>query len=132
KELRAEAGVPECFEINLLNRNVEMTYRYVAVFLIDQWRQIGLKVNHVVKETGPYLADERAGNFDAAVDFNCDFYDDPDLQLVKFLSVEMPNGAVNALNYGGYTDPTLDRLYDLQGKAEGANPRRTPVPPFEE
>src|SRR5438309_8819134 len=103
-----------------------MPYRYVAVFLIDQWRQIGLKVNHVVKETGPYLADERAGNFDAAVDFNCDFYDDPDLQLVKFLSVELPNGAVNALNYGGYIDRTLDRAYDEQSKSEDAT-RRVPL-----
>lgn len=131
KKLLAEAGVPEGFEFNLLNRNVEMPYRYVAVFLIDQWRQIGLKVNHVVKETGPYLADERAGNFDAAVDFNCDFYDDPDLQLVKFLSVEMPNGAVNALNYGGYIDRTLDRLYDEQSKSEDATRRMTLVRQFE-
>src|SRR5256712_9532630 len=53
KKLLAEAGVPEGFEFNLLNRNVEMPYRYVAVFLIDQWRQIGLKVNHVVKGNGP-------------------------------------------------------------------------------
>src|SRR2546428_12723104 len=59
KKLLAEAGVPEGFEFNLLNRNVEMPYRYVAVFLIDQWRQIGLKVNHVVKETGPVLPRER-------------------------------------------------------------------------
>src|SRR5207247_2741080 len=99
KKLLAGAGVPEGFEFNLLNRNVEMPYRYVAVFLIDQWRQIGLKVNHVVKETGPYLADERAGNFDAAVDFNCDFYDDPDLQLVTFLSVDLPNQPVTEINY---------------------------------
>ncbi|OLD41927.1 MAG: hypothetical protein AUI83_20160 [Armatimonadetes bacterium 13_1_40CM_3_65_7] len=131
KKLLAEAGVPEGFEFNLLNRNVEMPYRYVAVFLIDQWRQIGLKVNHVVKETGPYLADERAGNFDAAVDFNCDFYDDPDLQLVKFLSVELPNGSVNGLNYGGYIDRTLDRLYDEQSRTEDAARRITVVRQFE-
>src|SRR5439155_23581167 len=127
KKLLAEAGVPEGFEFNLLNRNVEMPYRYVAVFLIDQWRQIGLKANHVVKETGPYLADERAGNFDAAVDFNCDFYDHPDLQLVKFLSVELPNGAVNALNYGGDIDPTLDRPYGGQGKSEDPTRKDTLV-----
>jgi len=131
KKLLAEAGVPEGFEFNLLNRNVEMPYRYVAVFLIDQWRQIGLKVTHVVKETGPYLADERAGNFDAAVDFNCDFYDDPDLQLVKFLSVELPNGSVNGLNYGGYIDRTLDRLYDEQSRTEDATRRITVVRQFE-
>src|SRR5207249_10475370 len=119
----AEAGVPEGFEFNLLNRNVEMPYRYVAVSLIDQWRQISLKVNHVVKETGPYLADERAGNFDAAVDFNCDFYDDPDLQLVKFLSVELPNGAVNALNYRGHLRPGLHRRSGAQSRHAEAQRR---------
>src|SRR5207245_11787920 len=56
KKLLAEAGVPEGFEFNLLNRNVEMPYRYVAVFLIDQGRQIGLKANYLVKQPGPYLA----------------------------------------------------------------------------
>jgi len=131
KKLLAEAGVPDGFEFNLLNRNIEMPYQYVGVFLIDQWRQIGLKVNHVVKETGPYLADERAGNFDAAVDFNCDFYDDPDLQLVKFLSVELPNGAVNGLNYGGYIDRTLDRLYDEQSRSSDAARRLALVRQFE-
>src|SRR2546428_348856 len=131
KKLLAEAGVPEGFEFNLLNRNVEMPYRYVAVFLIDQWRQIGLKVNHVVKETGPYLADHRAGSFDAAVDFNCDFYDDPDLQLVKFLSMELPNGSVNGLNYGGYIDRTLARPYDEQSRTEDATRRITVVRQFE-
>ncbi len=127
KKLLAEAGVPEGFEFDLLNRNIEMPYQYVGVFLIDQWRQIGLKVNHVVKETGPYLADERAGSFDAAVDFNCDFYDDPDLQLVKFLSA----GRNNPLNYGGYTDLTLDRLYTEQSRSEDANHRMALVRQFE-
>ncbi|MGH2348124.1 MAG: ABC transporter substrate-binding protein, partial [bacterium] len=112
RRLLAEAGVSEGFEFNLLNRNIQMPYSFVGVFLIDQWRQIGLRVNHVVKETGPYLADERAGNFDAAVDFNCDFYDDPDLQLVKFISADK-----SPLNYGGYTDRILDRLYTEQSRS---------------
>ena len=96
KKLLAEAKVPEGFEFSLLNRNVQMPYEYVGVFLIDQWRQIGLKINHVVKETGPYLADERAGNYDAAVDFTCDFMDEPDVQLHKFISADK-----SPANYGG-------------------------------
>jgi len=126
RQLMAEAGVPEGFTFDLLNRNIEMPYSYVGVFLIDQWRQIGLRVNHVVKETAQYLADERAGNFDAAVDFNCDFYDDPDLQLVKFLSADR-----SALNYGGYIDRTLDRLYTEQSRSEDARHRLALVRQFE-
>lgn len=126
KRLLAEAGVPEGFEFNLLNRNIQMPYEYIGVFLIDQWRQIGLKVNHVVKETGPYLADERAGNFDAAVDFNCDFYDDPDAQLVKFLSATK-----SPLNYGGYSDGVLDRLYTEQSRERDLDRRLRLVRQFE-
>lgn len=118
RKLLTEAGVPEGFEFDLLNRNVEMPYRYVGIFLIDQWRQVGLRVNHVVKETAAYLADERAGSFDAAVDFNCDFYDDPDLQLVKFLSADH-----SPLNYGGYIDRTIDRLYTEQSRSTDAKHR---------
>lgn len=106
KKLLAEAGVPDGFEFNLLNRNITMPYEYVGVYLIDQWRQIGLKVTHIVKETGPYLADERAGNYDAAVDFTCDFMDEPDVQLHKFISADK-----SPANYGGYVDRVLDRLY---------------------
>lgn len=126
KRLLAEAGVSEGFEFNLLNRNIQMPYEYVAIYLIDQWRQIGLKVNHVVKETGPYLADERAGNFDAAVDFNCDFYDDPDAQLVKFLSANK-----SPLNYGGYSDGVLDRLFTEQSRSPDQARRLALVRQFE-
>ncbi len=126
KRLLAEAGVSEGFEFNLLNRNIQMPYEYVAIYLIDQWRQIGLKVNHVVKETGPYLADERAGNFDAAVDFNCDFYDDPDAQLVKFLSANK-----SPLNYGGYSDGVLDRLFTEQSRSPDQARRLAVVRQFE-
>ncbi|MGH2398726.1 MAG: ABC transporter substrate-binding protein [bacterium] len=126
RRLLAEAGVSEGFEFNLLNRNIEMPYSFVGVFLIDQWRQIGLRVTHVVKETAQYLADERAGNFDAAVDFNCDFYDDPDLQLAKFLSSDR-----SPLNYGGYTDRTLDRLFTEQSRSEDRAHRLVLVRQFE-
>ncbi|HET6780489.1 MAG TPA: ABC transporter substrate-binding protein [bacterium] len=126
RKLLAEAGIPEGFEFSLLNRNVPMPYEFVAIFLIDQWRQIGLKVNHVAKETSPYLADERAGNYDAAVDFACDFFDDPDQHLVKFLSADK-----SPLNYGGYFDRTLDRLYNEQSRERDPTRRLRLVRQFE-
>jgi len=49
RKLLAEVGVPDGFEFNLLNRNIQMPYSFVGIFLIDQWRQVGLRVNHVVK-----------------------------------------------------------------------------------
>lgn len=126
KNLLAEAGIPEGFEFSLLNRNIQMPYTFVAIYLIDQWRQIGLRVNHVVKETSPYIADERAGNYDAAVDFACDFYDDPDQHLAKFLSADK-----SPLNYGGYIDRILDRLYTEQSRERDQARRLRLVRQFE-
>jgi peptide/nickel transport system substrate-binding protein len=126
KKLLAEARVPQGFEFALLNRNIQMPYEYVGVFLIDQWRQVGINVKHVVQETGPYFADQRAGNFDASVDFNCDVYDDPDAQLVKFLSVDK-----SPINNGGYIDRVLDQLFVEQSRTRDPQKRLQLVRQFE-
>ncbi len=95
----------------LTNRNVKMPYEPVGVFLIDQWRQIGLNVKHEQLETRLYLAAQQKdkATYDAALDFNCDFMDEPNLQLIKFLSNDR-----SSLNYGGYVDRKIDELYDKQ------------------
>ncbi len=126
RKLLAEAKVPEGFEFTLKNRNIQMPYQYVGVFLIDQWRQIGLNVRHVVQETAPYFADMRAGNFEASVDFNCDSYDDPDQQLQKFISADK-----SPINNGGYIDRTLDRLFLEQSRTQSPEKRLQLVRQFE-
>ncbi len=126
RKLLAEAKVPQGFEFTLKNRNIQMPYQYVGVFLIDQWRQIGLNVKHVVQETAPYFADLRAGNFEASVDFNCDSYDDPDQQLQKFISADK-----SPINNGGYIDRTLDRLFIEQSRTPSPEKRLQLVHQFE-
>jgi peptide/nickel transport system substrate-binding protein len=126
RKLLAEAKVPAGFEFSLLNRNIPMPYEPVGVFLIDQWRQIGLNVKHVVRETGPYFADQRAGNFDATVDFTADFTDEPDIQLVKFLSADR-----NPINNAGYIDRVLDQLYTQQSRTRDPQKRMQIVRQFE-
>jgi peptide/nickel transport system substrate-binding protein len=126
RKLLAEAKVSDGFSFTLKNRNVQMPYEYVGVFLIDQWRQIGLNVRHVVQETGPYLADLRAGDYEASVDFNCDFMDEPDVQLIKFISSDR-----SPLNYGNYTDRVLDRLYTEQSRTRDPAKRLALVRQFE-
>jgi len=111
RRLLKEAGVPDGFSFTLKNRNVEEPYKATGIYVIDQWRQVGLNVNHVMQEEGPYLNDLRQGNYDAGIDFACDFMDEPDLQLQKFLSASK-----SPLNYGRYNDNTLDELYDRQSR----------------
>jgi peptide/nickel transport system substrate-binding protein len=110
KKLLAAAGVPN-LTFALTNRNVAMPYTPVGVFLIDQWRQIGVNVKHEQLETRLYLAAQQRDNpiFDAALDFNCDFMDEPNLQLQKYLSHDR-----STINYAQQTDRVLDDLFDKQ------------------
>jgi peptide/nickel transport system substrate-binding protein len=62
-------------------------------------------------EGGPYFNDLRQGNFDAGVDFDCEFMDEPDLYLLKYLSSEK-----SPVNYARYKDVTLDELYERQSR----------------
>jgi peptide/nickel transport system substrate-binding protein len=112
KKLLADAGQSN-LTFKFLNRNITTPYEPVAVFLIDQWKQVGITATHDVKETSPYQADLRAGNFQVALDFNCDFLDEPDLQLAKFWSASK---AGKGLNFAYYDDDTLDKMIDAQSR----------------
>jgi peptide/nickel transport system substrate-binding protein len=118
RRLLKEGGVPEGFSFTLKNRNVKEPYEVAGVYVIDQWRQIGLNVNHVQQEEGPYFNDFRQGNYDAGIDFQCDFMDDPDLQLFRFVSSQK-----SPINYARYQDSVLDDLYDKQSRATNAKER---------
>ena len=110
RKLLQAVGVPN-LTFTLTNRNVAMPYTPVGVFLIDQWRQIGVNVRHEQLETRLYLAAQQRDNptYDAALDFNCDFMDEPNLQLQKYLSHDR-----SVINYAQQTDRVLDDLYDKQ------------------
>jgi peptide/nickel transport system substrate-binding protein len=111
RRLLKEAGVPEGFTFTLKNRNVKEPYEIAGVYVIDQWRQVGLNVNHVQQEEGPYFNDFRQGNYDAGIDFQCDFMDEPDLQLFRFVSSDK-----SPINYARYKDSVLDELYERQSR----------------
>jgi peptide/nickel transport system substrate-binding protein len=126
RRLLKEAGVPEGFSFTLKNRNVKEPYEVTGVFVIDQWRQIGLNVTHVPQEGGPYFGDFRQGNFETGIDFNCDFMDEPDYQLLKYLSADK-----SPLNYARYKDEVLDDLYDKQSRATNPKDRLKLLRQFE-
>lgn len=111
KKLLAEAGHPN-LKFKFLNRNVPMPYTPVGVFLIDQWRQIGVTVEHEQLETRLYQAALSSGNYEVGLDFNCDFMDEPNLQLLKYLSADK-----SPINYGRFEDRKIDELYEQQKRA---------------
>ena len=126
RRLLAEVGISDGFSFVLKNRDISMPYQHVGAWLVDEWRQIGLKVRHEVQDSGQYFKDLRAGNFELSTDFQCGYVVDPDLDLYKFQS----RGRSDA-NYGRYTDPVLDDLYVRQSRTVDPDQRRRYIRAFE-
>jgi peptide/nickel transport system substrate-binding protein len=125
RKLLKEAGVPDNFTFAFSNRSITGAQR-VGVYVIDQWRKIGVNASHRVLETGPYFTALRSGDYEASVDFSCDFADEPDLQLTKYLSSDK-----SPINYAKYSDPTLDDLYERQSREQNLDRRKQLVWEFE-
>lgn len=108
KKLLAEAGVPNLTFV-LHNRSIAQPYTPAGVFLVDQWRQIGVNVEHRQLETSPYLAGMSSGQFDVAVDFSNLFMDEPSLGLAKYVSTSKAPE-----NRSGLESPEIDSLIERQ------------------
>jgi len=126
RRLLKEAGVPEGFTFTFSNRGIPMPYEPLGVWLIDQWRKVGLNVNQQVIEAASYFGTIRKGDAQVHMDFQCGYIVEPDLDLYKFLSTER-----NPANYGFYQDPVLDDLYDRQSRATNVEERKKLIQQFE-
>ena len=126
RRLLREAGVPEGFSFTFKNRGIPMPYETVGIWLIDQWRQIGLNVKQEVVEAAAMVSLLRRGDFDVASDAQCSFAVEPDIDVQKFQSV-----GVSDNNYGRYKDPVLDDLFMKQSRAADPEERRRYVRAFE-
>jgi peptide/nickel transport system substrate-binding protein len=127
KRLLKEAGVADGFAFTFKNRGIPMPYEPVGVWLIDQWRQVGLNVKQEVVEAAAYYGQVlRPGNFEVAMDFQCGYIVEPDLDIYKFQSKE-----VSPANYSRYTDKVLDELFVKQGRAGDMEERKKYIREFE-
>ena len=125
RRLLKEAGVPD-LKFTLHNRNLAMPYTPAGIFLVDQWRQIGVTVDHKQFDTAPYLATMNAGNHDVAIDFSNLFMDDSSLGLAKYLSVSRAPE-----NRSRSNDPELDSLYDQHMRERDQEKRKALIRAFE-
>jgi len=126
RRLLREAGVPDGFAFTFKNRGLPQPYEPVGIWLIDQWRQIGLTVKQEVVEASAMVSVLRKGDFDVASDAQCNFVVEPDMDISKFQSV-----GVSDNNYGRYRDPVLDDLYIKQARAVDPEERRRHLRAFE-
>jgi peptide/nickel transport system substrate-binding protein len=126
RSLLAEAG-QEGLSFTFTNRNIAMPYTPVGVFLIDQWRQIGLEVEHEQLETRLYQAKLRGDELEAGLDFHCDYMDEPNLQLIKYISSD-----ASPINYTGYNNPKADELFEQQARELDIEKRKGLIREMEE
>ncbi|NJO33250.1 MAG: ABC transporter substrate-binding protein [Rhodospirillales bacterium] len=125
RKLLKEAGV-ENLKIQLHNRTLAEPYTPVGVFLIDQWRRIGVTVEHSQVETSPYFANLVEGKFDVA------FYpvtvpaDEVTAQFQSYLTNKK-----SPISYSRHNDTKLDDLWDQQLRTLDPAKRKQIVNEFE-
>jgi len=124
RRLLAEAGVPN-LKIKLTNRTIANLFTGAGVYVIDQWRQIGVETEHFQANDVLYNNALNEGTFDVALSFQGDSVDEPTYQLARYLSVEQSS------NQGKYTDRELDHLFELQKDAADREQRYALLRQFE-
>src|SRR5881409_2410338 len=117
RRLLREAGVPDGFAFTFKNRGIPQPYEPLGIWLIDQWRQIGLNVRQEIIEASAYHPMLRRGDFEVAMDFQCGFIVEPDLDLPRFIST-------SDANYGRHKDTVIDDLMHRQGRATDLEERK--------
>jgi peptide/nickel transport system substrate-binding protein len=126
RRLLKEAGIPDGFSFTFKNRGIPHPYEPTGIWLVDQWRQIGLNVRQETIEASAYHPMLKRGDFDVAMDFQCSFVVEPDIDIEKFQSA-----GISDRNWGGYKDPVLDDLFIKQARATDTEERKRYLRAFE-
>jgi peptide/nickel transport system substrate-binding protein len=106
KRLLKEAG-QENLAFEMLNRDVDQPYKYVGIWLVDEWSKVGVKVTQKMMPTGPWFEAERTGNFAVDLQANCHSVVNPLIDTQPYLPT-----SVSKQNYGNYEDDQEMTLYN--------------------
>jgi len=113
RKLLKEAGVDLSKVYYFNNRAVDQPYKIVGTWLVDQWKQVGLKFEQHVFPTGPFYDMLRnKKTFDVSIDFNCQSVVNPLLDVSKYLSDDRSGS-----QYGQYQDREVDALFDKMNQS---------------
>jgi peptide/nickel transport system substrate-binding protein len=106
KRLLHEAGADN-LSFELLNRDVDQPYKYIGIWLVDQWSKVGLKVTQKVVPTGPWFAAMRAGEFSVVHYPICHSVVNPLLDVQPYLPT-----SISAENMAYFEDQKEADLYN--------------------
>jgi peptide/nickel transport system substrate-binding protein len=123
RRLLKEAG-QEKLTFTLTNRAVPMPYEPIGVWLIDQWRQIGVDVKQVMLESAAWFTAQKEGQHEVSTNAPCNSIVEPDLDLHWFL-------ASSPANYSRHKDTVMDELYTKQSRTTDPDERRKLLRAFE-
>jgi len=123
RRLLAEAGESD-LKLTFLNRP---DYTALGVYLIDQWRQIGVTAMQDQPDNVRYFSSLNGGSFDAIVDATFDYIDEPLLQFQW-----APSSDINPNNRARVIDRKVDQLYERQIRSTDPTERRRLVHELEE
>jgi peptide/nickel transport system substrate-binding protein len=121
RRLLTEAGYPNGLKVVLKNRNVKLPYQDFAVFLIQEWRKIGVEAENRPLETAAWFADgQDTGNFELIIAPTVEFMDDPDQFLGRYVT-----GSTQ--NWGRFSDPRIDDLFSRQARSLDSGERKKAI-----
>ena len=110
RRLLAEAGHPN-LKLKLFNRQLGQPFQPAGIFVVDQWRRVGIQAEHLEIETTPYFKAIEAGDFDVGVNNISDFADDPSAQFNTQVSK-----LASSISYSRHSDTKLDDLFVRQAQ----------------
>lgn len=125
KRLLKEAGASG-LTVKLTNRDLPQPWIPGGHYVAEAWRAIGLTVDHQKLKLKEWTKNMEDGDFDVAIDFVGDYFDDPTLQLAKWVSRDLSPD-----NFSGSTDRYLDALYIGQALTSAPGERLRIVREFE-
>jgi peptide/nickel transport system substrate-binding protein len=125
RQLLKEAGA-EGLKVRLHNRTLDQPYTPTGVFLIDQWRRIGVNVEHTQIETKAYFGNLVSGDFDVALYPVTVAADNATEKHQSHLTNEK-----SPISYSRHNDKKLDELWDRQLRELDPAKRKTLIQDFE-
>lgn len=107
RRLLKEAG-HENLKLKLVNRNITNPYTSAGIYIVDQWRQIGVTAEHAQVDVSALMTAMREAQFDAIIDFGGEWVDDPSVVLGRYQSSDVSSYAASR-----FTDRKVDELYKV-------------------